>query len=62
MRRARLLFEQAGLDVIPYPVDFRVGEGNGFTIINLLPSGGSLANTELALREFYGYWFYRLMS
>lgn len=61
MRRARLLFEEAGLGVIPYPVDFRVGEGNEFTIIDLLPSAGSLANTELALREWYGYWFYRLL-
>ena len=61
MRRARLLFEESGLDVIPYPVDFRASEGNDFTIIDLLPSGGSLANTELALREFYGYWFYRLV-
>jgi uncharacterized SAM-binding protein YcdF (DUF218 family) len=60
MRRAQLLFERAGLEVIPYPVDFRAGEGNDFTILDLLPNGGSLANTELALREFYGTWFYRL--
>lgn len=61
IRRAVLLFEDAGLDVIPYPVDFRRGEGSEFTILDLLPNAGSLANTELALREFYGYWFYRLM-
>lgn len=61
MRRAVLLFEKAGLEAIPYPVDFRVQEGNIFTIIDLFPSGAGLAYTELALREIYGYWFYRLM-
>ena len=61
MRRAVLLFEKAGLEAIPYPVDFRVDESNDFTIIDLLPSASSLANSELALREFYGYWFYRLV-
>jgi len=60
MRRSQLLFEGAGLGVIPYPVDFRVGEGSDFTIIDLLPNATSLSNTEMALREFYGYLFYRL--
>lgn len=60
MRRSVLLFEQAGLTVIPFPVDFRASEGQIFSILSLLPSAQSLAQTETALREFYGYLFYRL--
>lgn len=59
MRRARLIFEQAGFRVIPFPVDFRTSEGP-FTILDLLPSSGGLGHTEIALRELYGYLFYRL--
>jgi uncharacterized SAM-binding protein YcdF (DUF218 family) len=62
MRRALLLFEQAGLTVVAYPVDFRVSEGRKFSLLDLVPTATSLAQTETALRELYGYWFYRLLS
>ena len=54
------MFEQAGVPVIPYPVDFRVPEGRAFTILHLLPSANSLEQTETALRELYGYLYYVL--
>jgi len=60
MRRSAWLFRQAGVDVFPYPVDFRVPEGRAFTILHLLPAAEGLKKTELALREWYGYLYYRL--
>ena len=60
MRRALLLFERANIKVVPYAVDFQTGEDAEFTILDLLPNAGSLAKSELALREFYGYLFYKM--
>lgn len=59
-RRAQLLFEQAGMAVIPFPVDFQVSQGHVFTILDLLPQADSLNRTEIALRELYGYLYYAL--
>jgi len=58
MRRAQWLFERAGLSVFPFPVDFQVDENRDFTVLDLLPSGEALKNTETALRELYGYLYY----
>ena len=62
MHRAQLLFTRAGLDAVPFPVDFQVSEGKTFTLMDLLPKGGSLSQSESALREFYGLVFYRLFG
>lgn len=58
MRRAQLLFEQAGLAVFPFPVDFRVDGNRDFTVLDLLPSAEALKNTDNVLRELYGYVYY----
>ena len=58
MRRSLLLFERAGLDVIPFRVDFQVSEGKKLTVLDFLPRGNSLRQSETALREVYGYWYY----
>lgn len=60
MRRAQLIFAQAGMSVVPFPVDFQSSARAPFSILDLLPSAGSLQRTEMALREAYGYWFYWL--
>ena len=61
MRRSALLFTRAGLFVTPFPVDFRTSlEPRSFG--QLLPQAGSLSNTEIALREFYGYLYYRIVK
>ena len=62
MRRAQMLFASAGLEVVPFPVDFKVSAGGSFTALDLLPNGGSLSQSETALREFYGLAFYRLFG
>lgn len=58
MRRARLLFTGAGMEVTPFPVDFKVHAGEEFSLGLVLPSSRGLLHTETALREFYGYIYY----
>jgi uncharacterized SAM-binding protein YcdF (DUF218 family) len=59
MTRARALFEQQGLRVIEYPVDFRVGaSGNAPT--DYFPSAGALRNSDEAIREWLGQAYYAL--
>jgi uncharacterized SAM-binding protein YcdF (DUF218 family) len=60
MARARLLFEHAGLAVTPFPVDFQSDARTEFSLLDLLPTASSLRQTELALREAYGLFFYQL--
>jgi uncharacterized SAM-binding protein YcdF (DUF218 family) len=60
MRRAIMLFERAGLEVIPFPVDFQVSEGGKLTVLDFMPQGHYLRQTEIALRELYGYLYYKV--
>jgi uncharacterized SAM-binding protein YcdF (DUF218 family) len=60
MRRARLVFEQQGLMVTTFPVDFAVGSYDGLTLMKFFPSVDALRQTHTALRELYGRAFYRL--
>ncbi|MGQ3684434.1 MAG: YdcF family protein [Candidatus Loosdrechtia sp.] len=62
MRRARLLFERAGFEVAPFPVDFQVAAERKVGLFNFLPGAKSLTRTETALRELYGMLFYRLSA
>ena len=61
MRRAKLIFEKAGFLVNPFPVDYRVCQDQGITILDFLPSSAGLEQTEIGLREAYGYFYYRLL-
>ena len=61
-RRSRVLCARAGFPVVPFPVDFRVSAGRVFTILDLLPEADSLRQTELALREWYGFLYYQLVG
>ena len=61
MRRSQLLFARAGLSVTPFPVDFQTS-ASPFSFMDLLPHAGSIENSETALREFYGYAYYRLIE
>ena len=62
MARAQELFEQAGLQVIPFPVDFRVSADTELTLASFLPSANALSHTEMAWREFYGRLYYWLLK
>lgn len=58
MPRAQRLFEQAGLEVLPYPVDFKVSARGSFSAMDLLPSAGAWQRTEMAWRELLGRAWY----
>ncbi len=60
MPRAQQLFEQAGLNVLPYPVDFKVSARDTFTAMDLFPSAGAWQRTEMAWRELLGRAYYRI--
>jgi uncharacterized SAM-binding protein YcdF (DUF218 family) len=58
MRRARQVFQQAGLVVEPFPVSFWSSDMGGFSVFWFLPTVGALGKTQTALRELYGRAFY----
>ncbi len=60
MRRARQIFQQAGLVVEPFPVSFWSSDLDGFSVFWILPSVSALNKTQTALRELYGRGFYGL--
>lgn len=59
MPRAQELFEQAGLSVTAFPVDFSGSSTARLGVLGVLPSAYALADTQLALRELYGRAYYR---
>ena len=65
MLRAQRLFEKEGLEVVPYRVDLKSLTTDCLTFMDYLPNAGSLAKTELGLRELMGrlyYWLKLLIS
>jgi len=59
MSRAKALFEQQGLSVIEYPVDFRVDE-TGEGPKDYAPDARALWRSDLAIREWLGQAYYAL--
>lgn len=60
MARSALQFRKAGVDCILFPVDFRYDRSRRPGLIDFVPRSEAWMNTETALRETYGYWFYRI--
>ncbi len=60
MPRSAWQFKRAGVDCINFPVDFRFDPARKVTAIDFVPRGEAWQQTETALRECYGYLFYRL--
>lgn len=58
--RSAYLFRKAGVEFVPFPVDFRRDREERLTPMDFLPKADALANTETALRELYGNLFYRV--
>lgn len=68
MPRSARIFARQGIEFIPVPTDYLVADaewryaftgGPGVLLSNLLPSAGSMALMELALKEYVGtlvYW------
>ncbi len=57
MGRAAMLFRRAGVDFIPFPVDYQA-DGWGWQWDRIMPSPGSADQTEKCLHEIYGDLFY----
>jgi uncharacterized SAM-binding protein YcdF (DUF218 family) len=56
MRRAVLAFQKAGLEVVPYPTDFK--RDMKYNFYSLLPKMGVFADSYKALREYLGLVWY----
>ena len=59
MPRAQLVFKAAGINVIPFPVDFRIG-AQKITFMNFIPSASSFAEKSFFVREIIGRTYYNL--
>ena len=62
MRRARMLFQRQGLEVEPFPVDFQLPYQERITIISFLPNAECLKNSETAMREAMGIFYYTFIK
>ncbi len=60
MPRAAATFRKVGFNVAPAPADFLTGWVRQAAIFDWLPASGALANSSVALREWIGFWVYRL--
>lgn len=61
MPRAMDVFLAQGLDVVPYPVDFKV-RAEKTTFMAYLPSASALAQTSLYVREMLGRAYYNVKN
>ncbi|WP_340302400.1 YdcF family protein [Roseobacter sp. HKCCD7870] len=59
MPRAEAVFLANGVQVTPYPVDFRGGASNA-TLIDFIPSAAALGATSTFVREMIGRLYYWL--
>ena len=62
MNRASMLFRNAGIDVQPFPVDFRTSYYSELTLIDFLPNAYGLENSEIAMREMLGTLYYKVLA
>lgn len=71
MPRAVALFEKQGLEVIPVPVDYSITDGAApadgasrlqVKLIDIIPQSGNLSLTTNALKEYLGYFVYKLQG
>ena len=60
MRRAALLFRRAHVQLIPFPVDYRIDPHRPHTLLDFLPNAEALQKSESAIRELYGTIYYSL--
>jgi uncharacterized SAM-binding protein YcdF (DUF218 family) len=59
MPRSKKLFENAGIDVQTYPVDYKVGVSK-LTPMSFLPSADAFSSFQFAWRELIGRFYYSL--
>ena len=59
MKRAEFLFKKHTFNVFPYPVDFK-SKNHKITILDFIPSAGSLSRSSFVIREVLGRMYYRV--
>ena len=59
MPRAQIVFEAAGMNVVPFPVDFQK-ELSKITFMSFVPSANALSGTSFFVREMIGRAYYNL--
>ncbi|HYC70763.1 MAG TPA: YdcF family protein [Opitutaceae bacterium] len=62
MPRSVRLFRRSGIEIVPFPVDYRGSGSAPWPWWKFLPSATGLAHTELAMRECYGLAFYAVFG
>ena len=60
MPRALTVFRRAGLNLNPWPADYRAGGSAVSDVLDILPDAGALELTTAALKELLGIAVYRL--
>ncbi len=64
MRRARWLFERAGVQVIPAATDYEATIArervDRWSLLGLLPNPDAMGRNTVILKEYIGYWVYRV--
>ncbi len=58
MPRAQRLFQERGLQVTPYPVDFKVDAVKEAGVMDYLPQASAFAKTDMVWRELLGRAYY----
>ena len=59
MPRAQLVFKATGINVISFPVDFKIG-AKKLTFMSFIPSASSFASTSYFVKEMIGRTYYSL--
>ena len=60
VHRSKYLFEKQGLNVTPFPVDFK-SSNSEFSFIKFMPSIGALKLTSMFIRENIGRLYYKMI-
>jgi len=60
--RAMRQFHGAGVELVPFPVDYRALPNRLLPYLDYIPNAGALQKTEMALRECYGIAFYAIFG
>lgn len=62
MYRSVKVLEKAGFTVIPAPTDYHVNANERIGLITFMPSAYALAESTMALHEYYGLLAYKLLG
>lgn len=57
--RAALIFQKAGVPVVPFPCNYTAGRGR-FSFWDLLPKPSVLMSWDIYLKEGFGYLYYKM--